>query len=280
MRSAIRGSIVIVACATASGCAVYTVRNSSGAVAGIPFYKKVGACLHETVRLQNLYRIAIQIVGPAPENKPVLARERVITQAEYQGGNMQKLRAEVVAGTKTYNEIVTTFESLAAYVPSANPVTVVASNGVTPAAIIDYATLHHVNVKRPWIGSATATVKLASDGTLTETTATIEDKTVETILGTLPIKEVLTARLVPTDPTRTLSRDPNPSYELVVEPIVIRYTLTKTVAMTSPICPPAAALEVNATDANIKIDKVDSPKEKPKDPNTVTVSGEIVLPKK
>ena len=51
--------------------------------------------------------------------------------------------------------------------------------------------LYYINVEKPWIGTSTATIKLSEHGRLTEMTASVEDKTVETILGALPIKEFI-----------------------------------------------------------------------------------------
>ncbi len=49
----------------------------------------------------------------------------------------------------------------------------------------------YINVKVPVIGSATATVALNEKGTLTSATATVEPKTLETILAALPIKDFI-----------------------------------------------------------------------------------------
>ena len=52
---------------------------------------------------------------------------------------------------------------------------------------VDYSQVHTYNVKRPWVGSANATIKLNSDGTLSEATAEIEDKTLEILAEILPL---------------------------------------------------------------------------------------------
>jgi len=49
----------------------------------------------------------------------------------------------------------------------------------------------YINVDKAAIGTTSATIKLASNGTLTEATASVEDKTAEVILGVLPIKELI-----------------------------------------------------------------------------------------
>lgn len=53
-------------------------------------------------------------------------------------------------------------------------------------------TQYYINTRRPWIGTASATIKLAPDGTMTDATAEIEDKTAETLLSVLPVTDFFT----------------------------------------------------------------------------------------
>lgn len=64
-------------------------------------------------------------------------------------------------------------------------------SSMTTEMKIENGEKHYINVNKPWIGSATATIKLNESGRLTESTGTIDDKTVETFLGALPIKEFI-----------------------------------------------------------------------------------------
>jgi hypothetical protein len=57
---------------------------------------------------------------------------------------------------------------------------------------VDYAQVHYINVDRPGIGSASATATLNDNGTLAESSGEVENRTGETILGMLPIGELLT----------------------------------------------------------------------------------------
>jgi hypothetical protein len=54
----------------------------------------------------------------------------------------------------------------------------------------------YLQPKMPLMGSSTHTYKLASDGTLTDATATAEDTTASTLLGMLPVSSYLTKRWV------------------------------------------------------------------------------------
>jgi hypothetical protein len=50
---------------------------------------------------------------------------------------------------------------------------------------VDYEHVYYFNAQTPWIGSATADPKLNADGTLSEGSATVNDQTWSTILGTI-----------------------------------------------------------------------------------------------
>lgn len=73
---------------------------------------------------------------------------------------------------------------------------VLASNTRTVEAILA-PEQYYYNAKVPLFGSINTSVKLASDGTLTEATANITDKTAETLLSMFPAKELLTKQLLP-----------------------------------------------------------------------------------
>jgi len=102
---------------------------------------------------------------------------------------------------------------------------------------------HYINTRRPWIGTASATIELAPDGTMTKAQSEVEDKTVETILSVLPITSFFTrqwnlgesdaaaAAIAPSDSNlrqaSSALRQPRPKIELKLEPVTWTYVLRR-----------------------------------------------------
>ncbi|MCI0603682.1 hypothetical protein L0156_11795 [bacterium] len=168
-----------------------------------------------------------------------------------------------------------------------------ASNSTKIEPYIDYASPHYINANYPWIGTASANFTLSADQTLTNATATIDSKTVETLLGFLPISPALSKVLkLPAAPAESgeLAKRAKATtittYTLVQEPTIRKYTLVKyTIANPNEklTCDPAVPLQ------QANIDKLDEysvedlkpgqPPPKPKE-NAIEFSGEIKLPEK
>lgn len=102
---------------------------------------------------------------------------------------------------------------------------------------------YYINTRRPWIGSANATIDLAPDGTMTKAQSSVEDKTVETLLSVLPITSFFTKQwnLAGTDAAAITSgrndpkayalvsplRRPARTVELKLEPVTWTYVLRR-----------------------------------------------------
>ena len=61
----------------------------------------------------------------------------------------------------------------------------------------DYKNVQYINAPVSWLGTTTLTAELAKDGTLAKATAAVEPKIAEGIAQLLPLKEFLTAELIP-----------------------------------------------------------------------------------
>lgn len=100
---------------------------------------------------------------------------------------------------------------------------------------------YYINTTRPWIGSASATIKLAADGTMTEAQSQIEDKTAATVLSMIPVAGFLTKQWNISAPIAkirssefmsaysliTLSPTPKRVIELKAKPVVWTYVLRR-----------------------------------------------------
>ena len=70
------------------------------------------------------------------------------------------------------------------------------ASSVRREARVDFAHTYYLNSKLPWFGSASATAELDKDGSLSKGTVEAESKA-DLALGFLPIKEVLSAKWLP-----------------------------------------------------------------------------------
>ena len=201
------------------------------------------------------------------------------------------MRGSVTGGTSTLATVRKQFMALPSYCPNAAPETTLAANTSKAEPFVDYSSVYYANVRRPFIGSASATVKLNENGTLAENTAEIEDKTVETLAEALPIGEALVGDLTAGSAEDTVhlrtsdERKPAP-VQLVVTPLRFKHVLSKTQPLVNNqvVCSPGAPIELSEKDkgaVNYRREAVTGDSDKSdKDENAIDVSGKIVLPKK
>ena len=162
---------------------------------------------------------------------------------------------------------------------------------------------YYINTRRPWIGSANATIDLATDGTMTKAQAEVEDKTVETILSVLPIgsffakqwnldgADAALAEIARTD-RRTYALisgpgRPKPTIELTLEPVtwtyVLRRRLDKEVSAATALTYPDTGCAAATTPCVQLVSAAsDAEKKAPEDkkPEGWTISGSLIPPGK
>lgn len=278
-------AVIVAIAMSAVGCTtVYEVHRGSGKISGIPFYVQVGACTQETVYLETVYNLTIQALG-AEKVPPVVVLEKPIAASVYASEAMQTLRATIAGGSASLATISQQFNRLDRFSPAAAPEVILASNVTKPDRFVDYTNVHYVNVKKPLMGSASAAAKLNADGTLAESAAEVEDKTVETLLSAVPVSEILlgavgsggAADFLPSiagmDPTK------GRPLQLVVTPTRFKHTLTKTERGDVP-CVAKPQIKLTDETANKRREAVNDGDKAKEDENTIGVSGKIVLPKK
>lgn len=201
-----------------SGCGVYIVKRADGGTLvdtqGVPFLTRVPVVYQETKLLQTRWRVQyVMTVGVHEYRAPsvpfdMLPSETGRASLLMVNNELDRQRARLTP--KTFREVVEKLvaENTRAWHAcgsEANYDRVCAVSSDSNSALLSNALVtkteisseqHYINVRRPLIGKATATVELAPDGTLAKSTGEIESKTVETIAGIIPFadyaKKVLT----------------------------------------------------------------------------------------
>ena len=264
---------------------MYEVHQGTTKLGGVPFYRLAGSCTQETVYLETIYHLAIQVPKQG-ETAPIVLMQKSIPESVYLSAEMQQVRDAVAATTPSLNTIKTRFNGLPAYTPTATPERVLVANTAKADTYVDYGSVHYLNVSRPGIGSAAATAKLNPNGTLSEGAAEVEDKTAEVILGAFPIKEAVLGILSGAGLSMMIEgaddKTPRP-VQLVVTALPFKHTYSRTESANPP-CTVLTALP--RTDENGK-DLPASFRREPvagasgeKDDNAIGFTGKIVLPKK
>lgn len=279
-----------------SGCfsihRVSTAENS-----GIPFFARTGFCNRETVWLEPLYTLSLRaqkLPATASEQPQEIAKAELGLTAyrTIKSSNLATLIAGLVGGTiETPAAALAEFQNVVK--AAGTPLTGresdldLSTNTNAMESGVDYSKRLYYNVKRPWVGTTSSTLKLKADGTIEEATASVEDKTLETISSLIPLKEFLTAELIPAAPDSSETETEPVAYRitLTVTTTIYKHSLSRRDALTAntPGCPtPGDALRLaDKTHYQYKREEVggSGASEKKKDEGKkITLSGEVVLP--
>jgi hypothetical protein len=254
-------------------------------VPGMPFYIKKAACAHSVVWFEPVYTLTLELT-----NTPVDAKAKpttnqlgtaVLSLKQLQSKNAQDLFHAMNDDSPTINDVMKAWTKVATqegtpYTPTNFPDAsnrILVSNTSEPQLYVDYSQPYYLNVTRPVAGSAKIDNKLAGDGTLTEVSAEIEDKTIETIAT--GIKDIVTAV-----GTAAKSLTPEPVQKLKLSVVVggFKHTLSK--LDPKAVMPCAAAGEDVAAPYTYSRTEISAPAEKKADSkgSKISVTGEILLP--
>jgi len=145
---------------------------------------------------------------------------------------------------------------------------------------VDYASTYTLNAKVPLAGSVNAAYELSADGTLTKASSQVTEETFKTILGALPISDLIktaagagVAALLagPVPPTTV-------TIQALVEPRALKITYSQNTDFTGG-CADLKEFEAKkATGVLIEDSGGEAPKDKGDD-SAIGVSGKITLPK-
>jgi len=238
---------------------------------GVPFYAKTAFCVQTSTYLQPVYDVtlSLQTVGTTAAGKdttygPPRVSSRVISESGYRSPSFRTLR-QIAAGAapqQSETDVLSLWAALAAKdvaggFPTDATDYFLAGNQFSTEVANDYTRVYYYNVRVPLTGSASGEINLDASGSLTKGVAAVEDQTLSTALGVLPIKEILTARLIPAPAaTKSFLSLNFPSVPLAahrggvrvtlqVAQSTYRHTLTRKSEIdraTAPPCAPRAAL--------------------------------------
>jgi hypothetical protein len=156
------------------------------------------------------------------------------------------------------------------------------SNESKSFQFVDYSKPYYLNTRNPFIGSANVSAELSAQGTLTKATAEISDQTLSTVLGLLPVKEVLTSVLVPSAGPQA-GLNPRYTYKLTDERVPVLHTLAIVHDMATVTCSPRAPIGPGSMADRYSYTRTlpgSAGKAAEENANAITLSGQINLPKK
>jgi hypothetical protein len=184
----------------------------------------------------------------------------------------------------------------------------VSNTGVLDS-VVDYTHQYYMNSRTPWIGTSQVDAKLASDGTLTEGSAQVDDETWSTILstvsslvgdftgagaatpaaastsGTIPTVAPQIEGIPPSPPRPSCQDSPSwpapkqkVTYKVMLTTLIYKHDHTEQSFDLAKGCGPAKGGVLDGNFVVSKVDDKDSDSSK-KDANAIEISGEIKLPK-
>jgi hypothetical protein len=177
------------------------------AIPGVPFYAKRGRCRQEIVWYEPIYSLTLAALLPDKDGA-LQSHARGAVVLSRTGFESQEVTdfikvlnnqpSDELTVTNAWKRIVTHADShvLSRDFSSLGAADLIlAGRSAAPAVYVDYSDQYYVNAKIPVAGSANVDAKVAEDGSLSEASAQVETKTLETILSALPISSLITGGL-------------------------------------------------------------------------------------
>jgi hypothetical protein len=256
-------------------------------VPGLPFYVKKASCLHTVVWLEPVYILSLELVTTATTGaaKPTTAQlgSAILSLNELQAQPAQKLFHSLNEDSPTIQSVMKAWVPVATqdgtpYTPTGFPELanrILISNTSEPQIYVDYSQPYYINAKRPVAGSVKLDNKLASDGTLTEVSAEIEDKTIEAIAT--GIKDITSA--VGTAVKAETLPSTVQQLKLSIATAGFKHTISKFEPQTGLPCNAGGAdIQAPYKYSRTEVTAASDTKKSDAKGSKITVSGEIVLP--
>jgi hypothetical protein len=265
-----------------TGCGLYVVKKSTSAGDhhGIPFYVKSAGCKREIIRVKPYYLLTLTT---ETGEKTSQSESTVMCKENFTSAVFQTLVDEARAGkdiTASWKAVKNLPCDVTTEPLMGSKNSFVASDTISNYAYVDYQNTYTLNVRRPVIGSASATTKLATDGTLSEATAQVEDKTLETLIGAIPSADLIKSAAA-IAPAVALTPNTYP-YELKIEEKAVKFIWTYYDPAMHGGCekdPLLISDPPTAGKPDLVVQSADGDKKAADDSNTVKVNGSIQLPK-
>ena len=259
-------SLLLLLLTATEGCTVLHIQHTQAGVTskvpGVPFFPKRARCRQEIVWLEPIYTLNLAALVPDKDGT-LQSRPRgsvTLSLSAFQSDDVKQF-------VKTLNHRPTNEAIVQAgwdkIVANADPQVlsrsfanlgeddrILLARSAAPAVYVDYADQYYINAKSPLSGSANVDVKVAEDGSLTEASGQLENKTLDTILGALPISSVITGELGLAAGKSIEEAGNIEAYQLTIGISGYRHTLAHFVdypVVPTP-CPVAAAISLAAAD--------------------------------
>jgi hypothetical protein len=273
-----------------SGCgSAFEVHQNKVDVGGVPFYVKTAVCEHNTAYIFSYYVITYQTLS----NEKVVTTESVtMSSATYNSLKEVKDFLEILRKKDNLNtnDIRSANEKWNILKDPKNNIdpyhkalghsgrSMIANTAIAKV-IVDYDHLYTLNARVPFAGSVNTSYKLNADGTLSEGSSQIEDKTFETVLNFVSetLKAATSAGIMALD-------GGHPYWQAKTEKRALKITYSYFEKFNEG-CNVADTLPQDKKKTSFVIEEI-APKDtaqkddaKPKD-NEITVTGKITLPPK
>jgi hypothetical protein len=279
--------LVISVVSLLAGCGnLYRVKvHDPTAPTGIPFFSNVGACTQQTVYANPYYLITLKVTGASG----ILLSDGVkLSSTGHRSVDFQNLIAQLDKEKPDSDSVKAAWELVKRR--SFNPYTesdaeFVLSNTSKATTVVDYAHQYSLNERRPLVGSVSADYKLSPDGTLSEAQGQIQDTTLASILGVLPLSDLIkSAAGIATKVGAAAAQNPEVVHFSLEQEERMRTTTYSVNTAYSQSCPTGAAL--TSTTANVSISLADvgakdttAKTDASKNDSSIGITGTINLPK-
>jgi hypothetical protein len=153
---------------------------------GILYYAKVGVCRHET----KYEELVFDVVVTNTASKAVELQRSLGLKAYL---DFQSKMADEAADAKMKLNGETEYVETGFNKPPLDGDLLLIANRNILETVVDYQHQYYFNAGRPISGSATAAVKIGTDGSMTEASATVQSDTLKTILSAIPTQSLFSA---------------------------------------------------------------------------------------
>ncbi len=222
-----------------TSCSVLHVSKGDGDAntecKGIPFYVQKEVYKQETKYLYTWIEVSLSAVNGKEGDKPASSStwrlrpnvgiirylNEVTSNPELTEADLIEFRAKIDTAAK------------ASLYPDSSLVDQVVSNSCKPELVVDYTTKYYLNARKPIFGNTTVTQKLAANGTLAESSATVESSLDEIAIAAIglatPFASVKVAQI--TAAATALSglekgKQSNFPKTQIAEPVKTQYTIS------------------------------------------------------
>lgn len=219
-------TVIMLGLGSLAGCSTLSITKQpatdTSTLPGLPFYVKTLRTVQVTTYQQTTYEVVVTF-APAGTESPAPRLHTEVSETGFDSAFSALLESisKIETGLKVEDAEARLNEAAKQFQKSTKPASPalpqqaselhLLGNQLTQQSVVD-PTRYYINSRAPILGSASADFTLAEDGTLTNAKGSREDKTFDSVVGLLPIKELLSKSLS-LDP----SSKPAPSAQVMLQ---------------------------------------------------------------